>query len=50
MGAAAAVGGAGAGPLLAAGGFALLGLVAAAPCVLLLLALVGSVRRAGTLR
>jgi MFS family permease len=50
MGAAAAVGGAGAGPLLAAGGFALLGLVAAAPCVLLLLALVGSVRRAGTVR
>jgi len=45
MGAAAAVGGGGAGPLLATGGFALLGLVAAAPCLLLFLALVGHATR-----
>jgi MFS family permease len=45
MGAAAAVGGSGAGPLLATGGFALLGLVAAAPCLLLVLALVGHATR-----
>jgi MFS family permease len=38
MGAAAAVGGSGAGLLLAGGGFGLLGLVAAAPCLLLLAA------------
>jgi MFS family permease len=38
MGAAAAVGGSGAGLLLAGGGFELLGLVAAAPCLLLLAA------------
>jgi hypothetical protein len=38
MGAAAAVGGSGAGLLLANGGLALLGLVAAAPCVLVLAA------------
>jgi MFS family permease len=50
MGAAAAVGGGGAGPLLATGGLALLGLVAAAPCLLLLLALAGRARRAGTVR
>ena len=50
MGAAAAVGGGGAGPLLATGGFALLGLVAAAPCLLLFLALVGHARRAGTVQ
>jgi hypothetical protein len=36
MGAAAAVGGSGAGLLLAGGGFGVLGLVAAAPCLLLL--------------
>jgi MFS family permease len=36
MGAAAAVGGSGAGLLMATGGFALLGLVAAAPCLLVL--------------
>jgi MFS family permease len=50
MGAAAAVGGGGAGPLLAAGGLGLLGLVAAAPCLLLLLVLVGNARSAGTVR
>jgi MFS family permease len=50
MGAAAAVGGSGAGPLLATGGFGVLGLVAAAPCLLLLLALAGQARSAGTLR
>jgi MFS family permease len=50
MGATAAVGGGGAGPLLAAGGLPLLGLVAAAPCLLLLLVLVGWARRAGTVR
>ena len=38
MGAAAAVGGSGAGLLLATGGLALLGLVAAAPCLLILVA------------
>jgi MFS family permease len=38
MGAAAAAGGSGAGLLLAGGGFGLLGLVAAAPCLLLLVA------------
>jgi MFS family permease len=48
MGAAAAVGGAVAGPLLAAGGLGLLGLVAAAPCLLLLPALAGHARRAAT--
>jgi MFS family permease len=50
MGAAAAVGGGGAGPLLAAGGLGLLGLVAAAPCLLLLVVLVGNARSAGTVR
>jgi MFS family permease len=44
MGAAAAVGGGGAGLLLANGGFGLLGLVAAAPCLLLLAALAATVR------
>ena len=38
MGAAAAVGGSGAGLLLATGGFGLLGLVAVTPCLLLLVA------------
>lgn len=47
MGAAAGFGGTGAGPLLAAGGFALVGLVAAAPCLLLLLAVVAAGRRRG---
>jgi len=36
MGAAAAIGGGGAGPLLAMGGFAVVGLVAVLPCLLLL--------------
>ena len=42
MGAAAAVGGSGAGLLLAAGGFGLVGLVAAVPCLLLLAVVVGT--------
>jgi Major Facilitator Superfamily len=42
MGAAAAAAAGGAGPLLATGGLAWLGLVAAAPCLLLLLALAGT--------
>jgi predicted MFS family arabinose efflux permease len=50
MGAAAAAGGGVAGPLLAAGGLGLLGLVAAAPCLLLLVVLVGNARSAGTVR
>jgi MFS family permease len=45
MGAAAAAGGSGAGLLLATGGFALLGLVAAAPCLLLLAAVATTVER-----
>ena len=45
MGAAAAVGGGGAGPLLAAGGLGLLGPVAAVPCLLLVLALAAHARR-----
>ncbi|HEX6676352.1 MAG TPA: MFS transporter [Actinomycetes bacterium] len=49
MGAAAAVGGSGAGPLLAMGGFALLGLVAAVPCLLLFAVLAAGERRAGGL-
>jgi MFS family permease len=48
MGAAAAAGGSGAGLLLAGGGFGLLGLVAAAPCLLLLIVLAtGAKRQAG---
>jgi MFS family permease len=46
MGAAAAVGGSGAGLLLAAGGFGLVGLVAALPC-LLLLAVLAATRHRG---
>jgi MFS family permease len=45
MGAAAAAGGSGAGLLLATGGFGLLGLVAAAPCLLLLAAVAATGRR-----
>jgi hypothetical protein len=49
MGAAAAAGGSGAGLLLATGGFGLLGLVAAAPCLLILAAIptAGGAARAG---
>ncbi|HEY6596683.1 MAG TPA: MFS transporter [Asanoa sp.] len=42
MGAAAAVGGGGAGPLMATGGFGLLGLVAAVPCLLTIVAVLAS--------
>jgi MFS family permease len=45
MGAAAAAGGSGAGLLLATGGFGLLGLVAAAPCLLLLAVVAATGRR-----
>jgi MFS family permease len=45
MGAAAAVGGSGAGLLLATGGFALLGLTAAAPCLLILAAVATTGKR-----
>ena len=45
MGAAAAAGGSGAGLLLATGGFGLLGLIAAAPCLLLLAVLAATGRR-----
>jgi MFS family permease len=49
MGAAAAVGGSGAGLLLAGGGFGLVGLAAAIPC-LLLLAVIAATRHRGLLR
>jgi MFS family permease len=45
MGAAAAAGGSGAGLLLATGGFGLLGLVAAAPCLLILAAVASGHQR-----
>jgi len=45
MGAAAAAGGSGAGLLLATGGYGLLGLVAAAPCLLILAAVASSHKR-----
>jgi MFS family permease len=45
MGAAAAAGGSGAGLLLATGGFGLLGLVAAAPCLLILFAVAATRKR-----
>jgi MFS family permease len=47
MGAAAAAGGSGAGLLLATGGFGLLGLVAAAPCLLILAAVATTVKGPG---
>jgi MFS family permease len=47
MGAAAAIGGSGAGLVLATGGFALLGLVVAAPCLLVLAAVASGHRRRG---
>jgi hypothetical protein len=47
MGATAAVGSGGAGLLLSASGFALLGLVAAVPCLLILAIVASSQRRAG---
>jgi MFS family permease len=47
MGAAAAMGGSGAGLVLATGGFSLLGAAAAAPCLLVLAAVAGGHRRRG---